>query len=99
MNELFFQAGTVGVIAAISLKSLDLAAHVVKKRFKNSQPDPNGAVVDELQKLNAQMGTFLEEQARHLELSRSTHRQAKKNEELIDQVNRDVLFLKRDGRG
>lgn len=99
MNELFFQAGAVGVIAAISLKSLDLAAHVVKKRFKNSQPDPNGAVVDELQKLNAQMGTFLEEQARHLELSRSTHRQVKKNEELIDQVNRDVLFLKRDGRG
>ena len=96
MNELFLQAGAVGVIAAISYKSLDLAARVVEKRFRNGRPGPNGAVVDELQKLNAQMGRFLEEQARHLELSEQTHAQVRKNEELIDRTNRDVLLLKRE---
>ena len=103
MNDLFLQAGAIGVIAAISYKSLDLAMQVVQKKFNGRSgvalsTRPEGAVVDELQKLNLQVGRFLEEQARHLELSEQTHAQAKKNAELIDRVGRDVLLLKRNGR-
>lgn len=93
MSELFLQAGTAGLIVAVSLKSLDLATYLVKAKFRNGSGSSalDSPELQELQKLNMQMETFLKEQDRHLEIS-------EKIEEKIDRVNRDVLLLKRNGR-
>lgn len=88
----------LGVAAGIAMKSIDLAIRAVEKRRNGGVSGKDAAVLSELKTLNTHMQRTLVNQEKHLNVLEETRGRVMENQESVQQIQRDVLLLKRDGR-
>ena len=86
------EAGVLGVAAGIAMKSIDLAIKAVERR-RNGGKD---FVLEELKTLNGHMQKTLVNQEKHLSVLEDTKGRVVQNQESVQQIQRDVLLLRRN---
>lgn len=87
------EAGVLGVAAGIAMKSMDLAIKAVERRRNGGKKD---FVLEELKTLNKHTQKMLVNQEKHLSVLEDTKGRVMENQESVQQIQRDVLLLRRN---